>query len=541
MALTIAETKFGTVKGTALEDSMYKDLTIFKSIPYAAPPVGDLRWKPPVDSEPWEGVRDCGEYASRPMQVSYKGMPGGEPHASDFYWDDNSEMSEDCLYMSIATGAKAAGEKRPVFMWFHGGGLSGGHYCEREFNPAVLAGKGVVVVSVGQRLNIFGYLCLPQLTAERGTSGNYGLMDGVKALEWVYDNIAQFGGDPENITVGGQSGGTMKSGALSTVPQVRGKVKRVINQSALCWSNIPYTTVKEAEEKGMELLESLGIAPDATLEELRAIPAQFFVDTKKRLAMADSSIPLFLPAEMVYDGVWVPEKTQRDAQQKYAAECDYLAGINYGECSMVKGDVLYSGALTSAEEGYKCAREMLGDLYDKYDFENLVQWTDEDVDHKTRWLAAMGATYPGIFSGLMLNRYFGELSAARNPEKKVFSYLFSHITPCRPEERGTDRDSDKLLAWHSSEMWYTFYSLREGIPPVRPWTEVDFKLADTISSYWANFMKTGDPNGEGLPFWPQSDASLGWMELGDEPISHTNLETEIEQMLYEYVKNLNED
>ena len=188
MALEIVSTKYGQVRGVIEEDVL-----LFKGVPYAAPPVGELRWKEPQDPAPWQGVRDCDTYGPRPVQPSQGGL-GFEPWASDFYYMGCTAYSEDCLYLNIATDAQSPEEKRPVYMWFHGGGLSSGYSYEVEFNPAVLAKKGIVVVTVGQRLNVFGYLSLPQLSAEQGgISGNYGLMDEVKALNWVRENIAAFG------------------------------------------------------------------------------------------------------------------------------------------------------------------------------------------------------------------------------------------------------------------------------------------------------------------------------------------------------------
>ena len=176
MAIDIVTTKYGQMSGVVEEGVL-----VFKGVPYAAPPVGDLRWKPPVDPQPWEGVKVCDTYGPRAKQPIPDGkMPASssfEPYGTDFYWMGMPESSEDCLYINIATDAQSADEKRPVFMWFHGGGLATGYSYEIEFNPTVLAKKGVVVVTVGQRLNIFGYLALPQLSAEQGgISGNYGLM-----------------------------------------------------------------------------------------------------------------------------------------------------------------------------------------------------------------------------------------------------------------------------------------------------------------------------------------------------------------------------
>lgn len=516
----IIETKFGKIRGVVEEDVL-----VFKGVPYAAPPVGNLRWKPPVDPQSWEGVRACDAYAPRAMQTTIKNL-SFEPFASDFYYMGYPEMSEDCLYLNIATDADSGKEKRPVYMWFHGGGLSSGHSYEIEFNPTILAKKGVVVVSVGQRLNVFGYLALPQLTAEQGTSGNYGLMDEVKALHWVYENIAAFGGDPENITIGGQSGGTWKTGALAACPMAKGKVKGVINQSSLCWNQM-FMPMADAEQQGVNFIEYLGYDKDISLENLRKIPAESLcVDFDP----FSGSIPV--PGSMCFDGKWVPNPNMADSLDKYAGQCNYLTGGNLGESLMMKGFALFGKEINTAEEFYAAAKDLLGEeLYNKYDIPELFPVNDENAGYISRKLAAEGLTG---FGGEMKNRCFGAYRAKKFPGSKTFTYIFSHVTPGRPEDIGTDRDPEKLLAWHSSELWYTFSSLRENVPPCRPWTEVDFRLADQMSSYWANFIRTGDPNGEGLPNWPASDESYGWIELGDEPIPHDGMEGQKDALLREY-------
>lgn len=526
MSMGIVETRWGRVSGVRAKGEKYAGVTCFNSIPYAAPPVGALRFMPPQDPQPWEGVRDCAGFAPRPWQNM---QPGVEPYASDFYFQtDIPPMSEDCLYLSVATAAQGAGEKRPIFLWFHGGGLSQGWYYEPEFDPAELARKGIVVVSVGQRLNVFGYLCLPQLSAEQGgVSGNYGLMDEVKALQWVRENIAAFGGDPDCITVGGQSGGTFKSGQLSTVPEVAklGCIKRVIHQSALFWSRMPpLPTMEQGERMGVEYLKKLGLAPDVSLEELRALPPEFFFK-------ADP------PGTTVCDGRLVPSVSQKESMDRFAGDLDYLSGVNYGECRMEPG--VFGGNVKDMNAAWvrSRARQMLGELYDKYDFDALVDVRDDNAELVSRDLAAHGLT-EGFFSGVHYSRAFGAYQAAHHPASRCWSYLFAHIVPSRPDEAGTDRDQAKHLVWHSGELWYTFCSLRDNVPPARQWHEADFRLADQVTGYWANFIATGDPNGEGLPHWPQADATRGYMELGDVPVGHEGVAPGLDEMLCEYTKRL---
>jgi para-nitrobenzyl esterase len=195
-----------------------------------------------------------------------------------------------------------------------------------------------------------------------------------------------------------------------------------------------------------------------------------------------------------------------------------------------------------------------GDLYDKYDFDQLVpvdkpgtghalglpEALPERVDLITRVLATRGLCPPGRVNfsrNVMVDRLFGRLMAAHRPAGKVYSYLFSHLLPWREVDLGTARDPSVQMAYHSSEMFYAFASLREGMPPARPWQPEDFALADTVSSYWANFMRTGDPNGPGLPEWPASDADYGYIEIGDVPAGHRGLDGPLEQLTAEYVEH----
>lgn len=532
MLLESVSTKFGQVSGVVEEDVL-----VFKGIPYAAPPVGNLRWKAPVDPASWEGVRKCDTYGPRPVQPTAGGL-FFEPWASDFYYMGYTAYSEDCLYLNIATDAKNADEKRPVFMWFHGGGLSSGYSYEVEFNPTVLAKKGVIVVSVGQRLNVFGYLSLPQLSAEQGgISGNYGLMDEVKALDWVKENIAAFGGDPDNITIGGQSGGTAKTGGLARCPKASGKIKRVINQSSLNWTGT-YTSMADAEAEGLAFIKSIGFSDDVTLDELRLADAEVFNVSGNPF----DRNAVRKPGNMVYDGVWVPEQDAAVSFDKYAGNLDYLVGGNYGECVMSKGFIMGGKPLETSVEFYNAAKEVLGDeLYNKYDFEANFPVSDEDANTYSKRLAVEGLTG---FGGNMKNLYFGEYRTKKFPEAQTYSYVFSHITPSVPDDKQNPlRDPDVMMAWHSSELWYTFASLRVGksgasnVPPVRPWTDYDASLADQMSSYWANFMKNGNPNSGDLPYWPQSGENYGWIDLGDEITSHEGIESKKDELLYEYTIN----
>lgn len=545
MGIGIVNTSCGSMKGIELKGK-YEGITEFRGIPYAAPPVGDLRWAPPADPKSWEGVRTMDTYGPMCIQkLKYDNIEGSLISDEDYYYMPYPEMSEDCLYINICTGAQSAGEKRPVYMWYHGGGLTNGYSYEVEFNPEEMARKGAIVVLVGQRLNLFGYISLPQLTKEQGQSGNYGLMDQIKALDWVYNNIEAFGGDPDNITVGGQSGGSHRAMAIAGSPMSKGRVRRVICQSWFLWF-MKYAPLKEAEEHGKEYLERIGIDPDLSLEELRKIDAnRLFSGEVERNQ---------LPGDMCCDGLYLPFPTIRENLEQFASNVDFLGGTNLGEGNVFnpREESLYfishygnssnlgfeaKNKIENADDFYSHFKELLGDLYDKYDFPSLVKVTDENAWYTARKLATLGLCgrgKTGLCKSVMMHRLFGRFIGTAHPENKVYTYFWTHLEPVRPEDYGTRRDPMRLLAWHSSELWYTFASMREGVPPTRPWREVDYKVADMLSSYWVNFMKTGNPNGDGLPYWPSTGENYGYMELCEHAEGHQGVDSGLDALMYEF-------
>lgn len=497
----IVETQYGLAQGVPSDGD--PNVTLFKGIPYAAPPVGDLRWKEPQDPAPWDDVRVFDTYAPAAMQFP-NGMEA-EPWATDFYYGDLPAFSEDCLYLNVATSAVTGDEGMPVFVWFHGGGLRHGYSYEVEFDNDVMAQKGVIVVTVGQRLGSFGNLSLPQLTAESGYggSGNYGLMDEIKALEWVRDNIAAFGGDPGNVTVGGQSGGTTKTGALFASPLAEGLMNKVIWQSGL--RKTTFLTQEDAESRGVDFLQLLGLTGEETLEALRAMDADAFLGTDYDLYQNNVQNAYNI------DGKYILVDSLMDLITGGSMKgVSILHGANLGEASYQES--------ANREEFFANYREMLGDLYDAHDFEALIEeyvdLTDDNTNDVARALSSYGLTTQDSRS-LPLGMLLGSKLDREGTGGPVYTYLFSRFAPGRNVEND--------WAWHSSEMWYTFASLRD-IPEQRDWEPVDHALADTMSSYWTNFIKTGDPNGEGLPEWKPSTAeTLSYINLGDEVTNDTEI------------------
>lgn len=514
----IVDTAYGKVQGIN-HTGDYADVVEFRGIPYAAPPVGDLRWKAPVDPEPWEDVLVCDTYKDIPMQVL--GGAEVEPYLSDLYYDGVPKMSEDCLYLNIMTTGDSmnADAKKPVFVWFHGGGLNSCYTFEPEGNGEAFAKNGIVFVSVEQRLGAFGYLSLPQLTEEQGQSGNYGLMDQIKAMQWIKENIANFGGDPENITVGGQSGGTTKAMSMEASPMMDVEVDRLILESGLKYTS-PFATQEEAENQGVAYLQDLGLDGEISLEELRSMDAAELLDNTSAS----------YPQSMNQDGLYVTYANIKDAVDAGVFDnVSILSGTNMGEGSYPQ--------VTNAEDFYAAYKEQLGDLYDKYDFENLVKVTDISAGSTSRELGTYGLG-TNISRSLMVNRLYGKMMAERTGgATKNYSYVFSQVTPESITDIGTDRSAASQWAWHTSEMWYAFDSMREGVPEVRQWRDWDYELAEKMNQYWSNFIKTGDPNGEGLAEWPVADENMGYIDFGAGIAVHNEELCELEQLMAEFTSN----
>lgn len=404
----------GEITGVLSEDG---NTLIYKGIPYAAPPVGDLRWKAPQPVEPWEGVRACDEFPTICLQstVAYGDF---QP---EFYSDPYPEMSEDCLYLNVWTPAKSADEKLPVMVYIHGGGNGSGWSYEKEFDGEIMAQKGCILVTINYRLGVFGFFAHEDLAAEAdGCTGNYGLMDQCAAFEWVRDNIATFGGDPENVTMFGQSAGAMDMTALVTAPKMEGLVDRAIFQSGGFLNMVmPTVPVEEAEAAGAEITEALG----KSVAELREMS-----DVDLYNAVTEAG---FGTGSLCVDGALITEDMTKVFEEGRILDIDYMIGSNSDEF----GGMFASGV------------SLLGD--------KLIE-------------------------------------SGREP---AFCYLFTHFIPGID-----DPESTCYGAFHTGECWYIFHTLdRCWRQPL--FTDADYELSDMMSTYWTNFAKTGDPNGEGVPEW----------------------------------------
>jgi len=441
------------------------DIRVFKGIPFAAPPVGANRWRAPQSVAKWSEVRAATEYAPRCTQG------GGRQNANA------PPTSEDCLYLNVWTTAASASDRQPVMVWLYGGGFSGGAGSEPRYAGDGLAHKGAVVVTLNYRLGSLGFFAHPELTAEsqHKASGNYGMLDAVAALQWVQRNIAAFGGDPGNVTVFGESAGANLTGALVASPQAKGLFHRAIAQSGsyMGLAMARTGTLARAEETGAKALADLGLA---SIADARAKPA-------------DEIFAAIRGSGLIVDGYMIPEDLSLTFAKGRQNAVDLLVGSNEDE-----GTFFQRQGLT-AEQFKGQARQRFGVLAN--DFLATFPASDD---------AQAGSSYLASFSdeAAWAMRKFAEMQAKQG--SSAYVYYFTRVPPSLP-------DRPSRGATHVAEIPYMFNNLA---PPV-PWTDVDRRLADIMSTYWVNFARSGDPNGSGVPTWPAyRDAATGRAQvLGD--------------------------
>ena len=429
------------------------EVRVFKGIPYGAPPVGDLRWRAPKPAAHWEGTRKADEFSPVCMQ-------GG-----------NQKMSEDCLYLNVWTGAKSAGEKRPVMFWIYGGGYYTGSGSQPMYDGTAWAQKGAVVVTFNYRLGNFGFFAYPELTKESDRRGaaNFGVMDAIAALHWVQRNIAQFGGDPKRVTILGESAGAGMVANLMAMPSAKGLFERAVGESS-AWSTAtvaPLGTLADAEQQGAKLADAVGAK---SLAELRAKPAE------EILKAGRGSGP-------VVDGWLIPEDPGKVFAAGKQIDIPVLTGSNRDES--------FGGNPKSAADFVAQAQQRFGDLAEAF-LKLYPASSDEE--------ARESAFYSGRDEMAFVMRNWAHL-AEKPGKRKAFVYYFTEQPPRLPNARGPFAPGPHGSATHVSEILYVFGHLDGS----RPWTDSDRQVADEMSSSWVNFAKNGDPNGQGLSKWPVYD------------------------------------
>ena len=451
---------------------------VYAGIPYAAPPVGDLRWKKPREEADWEGIRACDRFA--PMSMQETSLPIVDSLTQIIGYHDyrpfanhsTAPVSEDSLYLNVW---KPAGEKKdlPVLVYIHGGSLQTGQPWYADYSGESFAKKDVIVVNMGYRLGVFGFLAEEELLREEGTTGNYGLLDQIKALQWVQKNISAFGGDPHNVTLAGESAGAVCVDALCVSPLAKGLFQKAILESSTVSSENPphsFRGFEDALASGKDLMERYGCN---SLSDLRALPAE-----KIKSEMASQH-------HITVDGTVLPDTPHHLRAGGIHNESAILHGYNKEESGPF---ILFDQAKQNSYE------EKVRAVFKEAADEVLLAYPAEN-DRKAReqWALVYGAKYFN-YSHYCLNR----LAAAMN--EPVYEYYFT-------------KTNGRLSCWHSGELVYAFGNIPEGSSLYRG---SDRALSECMQAYWARFALTGDPNGEGLPVFPQNTDSTKLLELGEE-------------------------
>jgi len=448
---------------------------VFLGIPYAAAPVGDLRWKPPAPAAKWRGVRKATEFGAHCMQGKVYGDmnfrdPGG---------------SEDCLFLNVWGPARTSGTKLPVMVWIYGGGFAAGSTSEARQDGTNLAKQGVIVVSMNYRLGVFGFFVHPELAKESGrdAAGNYGFLDQVAALRWVRDNIAAFGGDVGNVTIFGESAGSFSVSALMASPLAKGLFQKAIGESggAFFSSGLAFEPLSAREEKDAKLVSSkLGVS---TLVELRAIPAQKLLEA---FAPPQSQGFDFDPDA---DGYFLPESVPAIFAAGKQNDLPLLAGWNHDEGSF---EIAFSPQKPTEDSLKATAQKEFGDKAPEF----LKLYPSDSPEQTLRSAQDFAGDRFIAFS-----TWEWMESQSKTGKQPIYRFRFDLGPPADPK-------GPQLGAFHSSEIEYVFGQLdsKAGVT----WRPEDRALSEEMQKYWANFARSGDPNGPGLPKWPVYSAADGW-------------------------------
>jgi para-nitrobenzyl esterase len=451
------------------------EVRVFKGMPFAGAPVSDLRWRAPKPPPKWRGVRNASEFSAICMQR--------RPNAAGIDAEPRP-MSEDCLYLNIYTAAKTANDKLPVMVWIHGGALTAG--AGSIYNGEQLARKGVVVVTINYRLGVFGFFAHPELSKESGhaASSNYGLLDQIAALQWVQKNIAAFGGNPNSVTIFGESAGSWSTNLLAASPLARGLFHRMIGESGGQFELMK--DLAQPEQTGAKF---------GTLAELRAKPAGE-LQSGMGAAFVGATGGYSGP---VVDGWCLPEDVYTIYAKGKQADVPLLIGSNADEGTM------FTPATVTLQSMKDSAQQRFGP-----DADAFLRLYPAQSDSEA-WRTQADSMRDQVF-GWEMRTWAG--MQCKTGKSKVYLYFFSRVPP--------GPNAGRMGSFHSAEIAYVF---RNTHRPTRPWEETDHQLSEIMSSYWVNFATTGDPNGKGLPAWPAFDPTANLvMGFGDKvevvPLPH---------------------
>jgi len=445
---------------------------VFKGIPFAQPPVGDSRWRAPLPAKPWTGVRDASAFGPACVQGGAEG----------------AHSSEDCLYLNVWTPTWPVKSPVAVMVWIYGGGNFAGAASDPIFDGKNLASHGVVLVTVNYRLGVFGFLAHPELTQESAhhVSGNYGLLDQVMALQWVHDNIAKFGGDPHNVTIFGESAGSLDINVLMTSPLTEGLFQRVIGESGPVVAPPP---LAEGEKKGVDFAAKLGITGAEALPKLRALSSADLLNaTGQGLAFLGPTLGV------VVDG-WVFPQSPMSI---FAAGREHRVGLMLGSNSQELQKPFFPMAAGGLHQAITQQYGALADSALKA--YGLDAATEPAPDPELGPVMAQWATDTQFRCGSVAELVWH--SSANNP---AYQFQFSRSAPGKKA----------LGAPHGSEVPYVFGTL-ETNPSADRYNDTDRKLSEQIQKYWTTFARTGDPNDGVQTRWPKFDPEKrGYLDLMD--------------------------
>lgn len=480
----------------------------FKGIPFAKPPVGELRWHEPEPVKNWSGVRNADQFGPRCMQRT---GPGAD------YWFRSNGMSEDCLYLNVWTPAKSNREKLPVLVYVFGGGFQNGDGSEPRYDGENMARHGIVAVSINYRTNIFGFFVHPELTKEspHHAAGNYGLLDQVAALQWVQKNIAAFGGDPDRVTVAGESAGSISVSALMASPLSKGLMAGAIGESGAMTSTLPPRPLADLEQNGLKFAAAAGAD---SLAALRAMPAEQIQEATTKAQGIRFSTAL--------DGYFLPKPVTAIYEAGEQAKIPLLAGSNtqeqparsvlgegeptgetlanaikhfYGEKA---DDILKAYSATTADEVYEAAAHLASSR-----FVGFSTWKWSELHMQT--------------SGKPVYRY---LYARPRP-----AFMGTPGQPAPGGPGGARQQAGPRGAAHSAEIQYAMGNL--DLDKRYGWEPADHEVSKTMQAFFVIFIKTGNPNGPGLPEWPAYRTDNNYQRMRIDVRSHAEPEAHRDRYL----------
>ena len=471
--------KNGTIEG--LYDT-HTGIQKYFGIPFAKPPVGELRWKAPRPLDDWKGIKETKEFGPRPVQA----MVFGDMKSR------SNGLSEDCLYLNVWTPAKHDDKDLPVLVYFYGGGNVAGDASEYRYDGESMAKKGIVVVTTNYRLNVFGNLAHPELTAEAPykASGNYGQLDQNMALQWVQDNIAAFGGNPEQVTIAGESAGSIGVSVQMASPLSKNLIAGAIGESgAAITPTMAPVSLEEGEKQGTQFLESIDVESIAALRKL---------STREIYEKYNASQRFGFP--MVIDGYLLPKTLPEIFASKQQAQVPLLVGWNSAEIpgmAFTQGPITKEVFVEKVKQNYPKKYEEVLELY--------PHGTSTEVEWAATNLASDNFIAYSTWKWFDLHR--------KNSDQPVYRYLYSKIRPPLRDQNlvsglagGTvERDSNApqmpkaIGAPHAAEIEYAMGNLH--LVDDYAWTADDYKASNTMQEFFANFIKTGNPNGDEVPNW----------------------------------------